>query len=520
MHHTNEAGYRSGNRQGCLRGTRADVLLQLEHWLDNEQDHRVFWLNGLAGTGKSTIAQTFAEITFADGDLGASFFCSRDFEDRSNIQGIFPTLAFQLAYRYPLFREQLLRVLRANPGVGRESLCSQMEKVIIGPFKTTHIRTLIIIDALDECKDNEPASAILSVLSRYVDKIPQVKFFITGRPELRIRSGFRLASLRPILEVLRLHDVECSLVDSDIRLFFRTQLTTLPETRSGFGPMEDWPSSDEIDVLCTKAAGLFIYTSTVVKFVASEYHTPTERLTLIISLPQSTVHEGKSGIDLLYTQVLKYAFHDICADNEEYYSHLRSTLGAVLLTFNPLSMETFTTLLRKSDISTTLRFLRSLLLIPESKVEFIRALHKSFPDFLINPERCKDERFLVSPPVHHQEILFLCLNLMNEKLKRNICNLDNYAIIGEVEDISACRKEHIGGALEYACQFWVKHLMETPSSGHDVGEVDNAINRFFETHLLFWIEVLVIMESLNVSVYAINDIQQWYTSVSYKLFVC
>ena len=109
---------------------------------------------------------------------------------------------------------------------------------------------------------------------------------------------------------------------------------------------------------------------------------------------------------------------------------------------------------------------------------------------------------------------------MNEKLKRNICNLDNYAIIGEVEDISACRKEHIGGALEYACQFWVKHLMETPSSGHDVGEVDNAINRFFETHLLFWIEVLVIMESLNVSVYAINDIQQWYTSVSYKLFVC
>ena len=63
----------------------------------------MFWLNGLAGTGKSTIAQTFAEISFADGKLGASFFCSRDFENRSNLQVIFPTLAFQLAYRYPLF---------------------------------------------------------------------------------------------------------------------------------------------------------------------------------------------------------------------------------------------------------------------------------------------------------------------------------------------------------------------------------------------------------------------------------
>ena len=145
MPHSDDAGYCSGNRQGCLRGTRRDVLLQLENWLKDEQDHRVFWLNGLAGTGKSTIAQMFAEISFADGDLGASFFCSRDFEDRSNFQMVFPTLAFQLAYRYPPFRGQLLQVLRANPGVGQESLCSQMEKLIINPLETTSIQTLIVI---------------------------------------------------------------------------------------------------------------------------------------------------------------------------------------------------------------------------------------------------------------------------------------------------------------------------------------------------------------------------------------
>jgi len=230
MRHANGAGYISGNRQGCLRGTRADVLLQLECWLKDKRDHRVFWLNGLAGTGKSTITQTFAEISFADGKLGASFFCSRDFEDRSNLQTILPTLAFQLAYRYSPFREKLLRVLKANPGIGQDSLCSQMEKVIVGPLKTTLIQTLIIIDALDECRDEEPASAILSVLSRFVDKIPNVKFFITGRPEPRIRSGFRLKSLQPITEVLRLHDVQQSSVDRDIKLFFRTQLANIART--------------------------------------------------------------------------------------------------------------------------------------------------------------------------------------------------------------------------------------------------------------------------------------------------
>jgi len=74
--HSDEARYCSGNRQGCLRGTRGDILLKLENWLKGEWDHPIFWLSGLVGTGKSTIAQKFAEISFADGNLGASFFCS------------------------------------------------------------------------------------------------------------------------------------------------------------------------------------------------------------------------------------------------------------------------------------------------------------------------------------------------------------------------------------------------------------------------------------------------------------
>jgi len=354
MHHTVEAEHRSGDRQGCLRGTRRDVLLQLEDWLENEQNQRVFWLNGLAGTGKTTIAQTFADITFAEGKLGASFFCSRDFEDRSNLHAIFPTLAFQLAYRYPQFREQLLEVLRTNPGIGRESLCSQLEKAIVGPLVATDISTLIIIDALDECKDDEPASAILSMLSRYVAQIPKGKFFITGRPEPRIRSGFRLESLQPLTEVFRLHDVERSSVDGDIKLFFRTRLAEIAKTRSDYDLTQDWPSPSDVDVLCDKAAGFFIYASTVVKFVASENTTPTEQLDQIISLPNSTADEGRSGIDLLYTRVLEQAVGGVNADNKKVHSRFRTTVGAVVLLLNPLSVRALSDLLKVSTISTTL----------------------------------------------------------------------------------------------------------------------------------------------------------------------
>jgi len=489
----------------------------------DEQDQRVFWLNGLAGTGKSTIAQTFAEMCFADGRLGASFFCSRDFEDRSNLQIIFPTLAFQLAYRYPSFRQELLQVMRANPGVGRESLCSQMERLIVGPFKATHISTLIIIDALDECKDEEPASALLSILSRYVEQIPRVKFFITGRPEPRIRSGFRLAALRPITEVLKLHDVKRPLVDVDIKLYLRTRLADIARNRSHYDVTKDWPPSSEIDILCEKAAGLFIHASTAVKFVASRHHQPPRRLNILISLPHNTAHEGESGINTLYTEILRQAYYDLGPDdrnpdNQEVYRRFRSAVGAVLLAFNPLSMESLSSLLHDfntpSDISTALNPLHSLLLVPEGTEASIHVFHKSLPDFLMDPKRCQDTRFFVDPSVHHTEILLSCLDLMEERLKKNICNLEYCANLSDVGDLSTRKKEYIGEALEYACQFWTKHLMKSPSSGPDVEEVQKAIDKFFTTYLLFWIEVLIIMGNLGASVHSINDIQQWCTLVS------
>ena len=233
-----------------MKGTRHGVLRELKDWLHDEQGERILWLHGDKETGKSAIAQTFAEICFADGILGASFFCSRASVRRSDIQLILPTLAFQLAHRYPRFREELLKLLRANPDVGQESLDSQMEKLIVSPLEAAQIQTLIIIDALDECHN---LHMFLSSFSKHLDGIPNVKFFITGCPVDVIEATFG----SPLARVFRLQEVERSSVDADIKLCLRAWLRYYAKMATHSGPPENWPSSDCLDELCYLVRGCF-----------------------------------------------------------------------------------------------------------------------------------------------------------------------------------------------------------------------------------------------------------------------
>jgi hypothetical protein len=91
-------------------------------------------------------------------------------------------------------------------------------------------------------------------------------------------------------------------------LYLTEKLTAIAKRRSGLDLPEVWPSDEDIAVLAQKSSGLFIFASTVVRFIESEHHEPRERLRLIVSKVDDTSHEGASGIDSLYSQVLRDAF--------------------------------------------------------------------------------------------------------------------------------------------------------------------------------------------------------------------
>ncbi|KAI0658902.1 hypothetical protein C8Q70DRAFT_897353, partial [Cubamyces menziesii] len=158
-------------------------------------DRSILWLHALAGSGKSTIALTVAGWWEKDGLLGASFFCARD-GDRSNINCIFRTIAYQLALCSPAFREHLTKVLETTPDLYSSNPTRQLEKLIVEPLEavradakseiTLPTRIAIVIDALDECKDDAAVSTILKSLALYIARLSPLKFLITSRPEVNI----------------------------------------------------------------------------------------------------------------------------------------------------------------------------------------------------------------------------------------------------------------------------------------------------------------------------------------------
>ena len=510
------AGYKHGDRNGCLRGTRETVLNEIESWIRDFDKSPVFWLNGLAGTGKSAIAQTVSERVFADGLLGASFFCSRDFEDRSNLHLIFPTLAFQLAQKYQTFRSVLVPLLQSDPGVVHESLYRQMEKLIVQPLRSADVSTIIVIDALDECKDDEPSSAILSVLGRFVDQIPNIKFFITGRPEPRIKTGFRLPLLVSSTDVFVLHDGHPSLINNDIRLFLTHELSELAQRRQ----VSEWPSDEHVDILCERAAGLFAYAVATVKFLDSKTHLPEQRLEGILGLPECPAPKGKArfssrtALDSLYMSILNMAFEE---EDPEVDSKVRSIVGTVVLLFNPLPSFGIAELigLGSKEVALFLMLLQSLLILSEGSIQSVKPFHKSFPDFITDPSRCTDPRFCISPKDLHLKLTLDCLRVMNDGLEQNLLSLPDYALNSEVEDLETRIRHRISDALEYACRSWHNHLARM--GGGAVDAIPH-LRIFLEEKFLAWLEVVSVLGVVRGAASALEQLILWLQEVCFSPF--
>lgn len=70
---TPSAAFNSPDNQDkstCLPNTKVEILRDISEWADGMHDSCIFWLHGIAGTGKSTIARTIARTYYDQRSLG------------------------------------------------------------------------------------------------------------------------------------------------------------------------------------------------------------------------------------------------------------------------------------------------------------------------------------------------------------------------------------------------------------------------------------------------------------------
>jgi hypothetical protein len=505
-----QAAFDALNKQDerdCLPGTRLEVLQDIKQWATEPDGPPLFWLKGSAGTGKSTIARTVSKFLHSQALLGASFFFSRDGgETLSRARLFFTTVANQLAQAGPAeLRRHIRKAAEDHKDVLEKGRVFQWTNLILNPLKLVknggrNITRVMVVDALDECEDENDVRALIPLLSRVIEaKNIHVRLLVVSRPDPPIRDGFATMD-QDLVRSLSLDEQNPKTVDDDIRLYLVDRFQTI-QVRQGITQLI-WPELRSVSRLVRLSAGLFIYAATACDFVQDDidrnaqaslqwFLEEMERVerhpsVLLEDNDESTEHT--SNLDRMYTRILQNALREGKDEKQKnrLAAYLRSLLGALVSLQEPLAAVPLERLreIKDEDVRWRLNRLHSVIWVPKNEESPLRLSHIAFRDFLLNPRRCVDNRFVVAPHLENGRLFENCLRVLETHLRQDLCDVKHPAASpGKLEALKL--DEAFPKWLKYACKYWISHLILD-----DQSRMIGQAHSFLQRHLLHWLEAM------------------------------
>ncbi|KAJ5389771.1 uncharacterized protein N7496_000839 [Penicillium cataractarum] len=472
----------------CLQGTRTELLQQIMEWAMSPSQKCIFWLKGMAGTGKSTISRTVARSLKDTNHLGASFFFKRGEGDRGNAKKFFPTLTRQLMLMIPVLRSGVHKALHDDPDIVSKSLREQFEKLLLHPLLDLdqHGRqpqaAVIVIDALDECEHDQDVRNIIRLLPLLQKaKSVRLRIFLTSRPELPISIGFSEIANHGYQD-LALHEIPEKVTERDIHLFLQDRFAKIKQDRN---ISQDWPGDNVIQKLVTVSVPLFISAATVCRYIENTIWEPKLRLTELLTDQAKYV----SKMDKTYLPILMRLLDDRESDESEQQQLLQEfqdIVGVIILLADPLSINALSLFLGigADRIGNRLNSFRSVLSIPGNRDQSVRILHLSFRDFLVQ----SGTKFHVDEPKKHKKIAHLCLKTMQNHLRKDICDLESSGTYRTDVGPQYIR-QYLPLELQYSCRYWIHHLEQS----QDLSSGIEDVLLFLQKHFLHWLEAMSLL---------------------------
>ncbi|KAL6406404.1 vegetative incompatibility protein HET-E-1 [Ilyonectria robusta] len=497
------------HNQTCLQNTRVDLLQQIQEWAKDPNAKAIFWLNGMAGTGKSTISRTVARSFESSGRLGASFFFKRGEADRASLAKFFTTLAAQLAEREPAIAPHIKAAIDVDPHIAGKAVREQFERLIMQPLENTpedartSVPLVVIVDALDECDRDEDVKLLINLFSctKHL-QFPKLRILVTSRPELPIRLGFHA------VKDLVLHEIPSGIIEHDISAFFDHKLAKVKAEYNSSVSKDrhlpfDWPGEENVQRLVKMAVPLFIFATTVCRFLSDRrFGNPNKQLREVLHLQRES---QISQLSATYLPILNRLINGLENwQRDSLIERFRRIVGSIVVLGNPLPISALGRLLniQEETIDDQLALLHSVLSIPASEQSPVRMLHLSFRDFLVDPKKCGEHLFWVDEKQVHDQLVMRCLDVMNKYLEMDICKH-----IQPGTDRASISPQEINSSIlpevQYACLYWVHHIQQADMCVDDNGPV----YEFLLQHFLHWLEVLSLIGRASESLTIIKDLQ-------------
>jgi hypothetical protein len=290
----------------CMDGTREDIIAEIYRWCDDlDAPSNILWPSGFPGVGKSAIARKLVGRLKSSQRLGSSFFFQRELATVQTPVNLWRTIAFDLARQHPSARSTIVTKLKDDEvDLETTNAGDLFRSLVEEPLKcSTNIPSgklpVIVIDALDECSRFDGSRSkyrtiMLRGMKAWACLSSHFKLVLTSRPEDDI---FRMLS--PISYPVQLVSGPKVRASSlrDIRLFLNYEFARITKKYAASLPSA-WPGDEAVEDFTKRAAGLFIYADTLIKFV--DEGQPVEELQRVLLEP-IYFHENLTH---LYRQIL------------------------------------------------------------------------------------------------------------------------------------------------------------------------------------------------------------------------
>ena len=493
-----EAGYHRD--LCCMDGTRKSLLNQVMDWVantsgqENVLQRNVYWFYGSPGIGKTSLAHSICARLHKQKHLAGAFFCRRDDPNLSKPIHILPTFIHKLALMFPPFRSIVAERLQDDPNLTMESMEGSLFLDFIRSLPRHPEHALVfVVDALDECGDDQSRPRLLEVLNNATTQVPWLKIIITSRPEVDIQHFFDT-----LTQPSYLYDLATDKgASTDLQTFARSQFDLVASVWHLDTP---WPNESDFSAVISRANGLFIFIKTLV-LALKHCEDPEESLKAAL---QESARTGLESLYELYSSILK-------AQMLHKNAQFRRAIGALLTTspYRALCDETIAELteVKPNLVKKWVDALSSLLYRDEAANGGIRVRHLSVYDFFVS-DRCDSQ---VNIPDADVQLGIDCLRVMNAQLRFNICKLEDSRVPNaDIRDLPFRVKENISDALQYGCLHWLDHLCLSPANVDQRMLAVESLKTFFEgLYALFWVEVLSIMEMVPIGVPSLRRLLSW-----------